>query len=266
MKWILFCFGILLSFSNYSQTNRYTKLTTSTYKGMSYDDYAYLARIKRERMCQNFINEVKRNADHTSTYSYQSSAIYDVKFYEGTLQDDSEVYFSIVRFKTKYGGPSKEYIYQGNVFTEENYRNNYKYSPGKAFYKYIYKYNTFEFCSINESLSQSAIYDQVNNYSSSSYSSTHKYGVTSKPKQQTNTKEKNGKVSLNGWEYFGKYLYKSKTFSYAVIYSDAELNNRLYEVDNDEFVLVVERINKGVFKIWYFGSYGYISASMLKNE
>lgn len=232
---------------------------------MSYDDYAYLAKIKKERMCQKFILEVKRNADHTNTYSGQSSAIYDIKFYEGILEDDSLIYFSIVRFKTKYGGPSKEYIYEGNEYTEKNYASNYRYSAGRAFYNYIYKYNTNDLCSSGQRLSESALYDPINEISRSSntlYNNVRPNYSTPK----TSFENKNGVISLNGWEYNGSYLFKSKTYSFAVIYSDSELKNKLYSVDNNDDILIIKKVNDSVYRIWYLGSFGYISNSMLKKS
>lgn len=264
MKSFLFCLGILLSINNYSQVNRYTNLSTSTYRGSSYEDYAYLARIKRERMCQNFINDVKKNAEHKSTYSYQSTAIYDVKFYEGTLEDDTEVYFSIVRFKNQYGGASKEYIYQVNEFTEKNYASNYRYSAGKAFYNYIYKYNSMDLCSSNKSLSTSALEDPINTYSSSNYKSSSNNQVTYTSKQKNYSEELYGRILVNEWEYQGSYLYIRETLSFAPIYSDKALTKKMYDVDNGDYVLVIKRESKNVRKIWYKGAFGYMAVGMLK--
>jgi hypothetical protein len=110
----------------------------------------YLVRIAKERRCNQFIRSVKNGAELTNKYmNYNSESINNVKFYEGVNTYGNDVYFAIVQFETNNCRPSKEYIYSGNKFTEENYKNNYKVSAGDAFYDYIYKYNTDKECSYN---------------------------------------------------------------------------------------------------------------------
>ena len=150
MKSIIIIIFVTFTISCFSQSKITPTISTSQYNSTSASDMNYLVRIAKERRCNQFIRSVKNGAELTNKYmNYNSESINNVKFYEGVNTYGNDVYFAIVQFETNSGRPSKEYIYSGNKFTEENYKNNYKVSAGDAFYDYIYKYNTDKECSYN---------------------------------------------------------------------------------------------------------------------
>lgn len=71
--------------------------------------------------------------------------------------------------------------------------------------------------------------------------------------------------------YDGKYLFQSKTFSYAPICSDFALEQELYKVPPDEQVYVLEVYNKELYgnervKVYCNGHTGYMDKTMLKDD
>ncbi|NCT09471.1 MAG: DnaJ domain-containing protein [Flavobacteriia bacterium] len=83
-----------------------------------------------------------------------------------------------------------------------------------------------------------------------------------KTKNNENEEENTKNYSI----FKGEFLYKSKTFTYAPIYTDENLKNKIYSVDLEDYVYVIKKQKQGIYKVWYLGSFGYISEGMLKNK
>jgi len=89
---------------------------------------------------------------------------------------------------------------------------------------------------------------------------------TKKTEYKIINNEKKVNENKNYFTYKGKYLYKRKTFTFAPIYNDSNLQNKLYGVESGDYVYVIKKEKKGVYKIWYLGAFGFISEGMLKNK
>lgn len=95
---------------------------------------------KAQTSCEDLIEYVKSKSYGTTYYSYSSSAIEKVTFYD-VMIDYKYYYFAVVCFKQQYSYTCKEYIYHVSSRTKLDYSSNYTKSAGEAFWKYIQPYN-----------------------------------------------------------------------------------------------------------------------------
>ena len=101
--------------------------------------------LNAQMSCSELMEYVKSKSYGTTYYSFDSSAVSQITFYNVTDNNYNAYYFAIVKFTNSY----KEYIYQVNSDTELNYSMNYTESAGKAFWKYIKPYNEILNCAPN---------------------------------------------------------------------------------------------------------------------
>lgn|SRR5690606_10661149 len=159
--------SFLLMFTNllaYSQVNRYTTITPSSYQTT---DYSYMLNQAKEQQnrrssqysvpssrafgqegCGELIESLKEYVEPVVYRSYSSSVISKVSFYDVHLQDGS-YYFAVVCFKSEYSYQCKEYIYMVDSDTKTKYSVSYYSSAGQAFWDYIQPYNMVLECGIN---------------------------------------------------------------------------------------------------------------------
>ena len=148
----------------YSQANRYTNITPSSYQTT---DYSYMLNQAKEQQsrrssqysapsspalgqegCNELIESLKEYVEPVVYRSYSSTAISKVSFYDVHLQDGS-YYFAVVCFKSKYSYQCKEYIYMVASDTKTKYSTSYYSGAGQAFWDYIQPYNMVLECGIS---------------------------------------------------------------------------------------------------------------------
>ena len=63
--------------------------------------------------------------------------------------------------------------------------------------------------------------------------------------------------------YNGSFIYKSKTLSFAQIFKDIELTQRIYMIPLDHYVYVISELNDNKVRVFCNGKFGYMSKLML---
>jgi hypothetical protein len=71
-----------------------------------------------------------------------------------------------------------------------------------------------------------------------------------------------GETKLNA-KYDGEFIYKSKAFSYAQVFKDLDLTERVYMVPPDNYVYIISELTGGKVRVFCNGKYGYMNKSML---
>ena len=64
-------------------------------------------------------------------------------------------------------------------------------------------------------------------------------------------------------KYDGNFLYKSKAFSYAQIFKDIGLTERIYMIPPDHYVYIISELNDNKIRVFCNGKYGYMTKAML---
>mgnify|MGYP001821872403 CR=1 FL=1 len=98
---------------------------------------AVFSSLSAQTSCEALADYVKSEGYGSTYYSYSSSAVSQVTFYEITDSNYKTHYFAMVRFKSAYN----DYLYQVGSNTKFNYSMAYMDSAGKAFWNYIEPYS-----------------------------------------------------------------------------------------------------------------------------
>lgn len=98
----------------------------------------------KAQSCEEVLKFVKSSGYGITYYSYSSTAISQVTFYD-IYENYKTYYFAIVRFNNSY----KEYVYQVGSNTKYNYSINYLDSAGEAFWNFIQPHNKNLGCAPN---------------------------------------------------------------------------------------------------------------------
>lgn len=64
-------------------------------------------------------------------------------------------------------------------------------------------------------------------------------------------------------KYGGSFLYKSKAFSYASVFEDIGLTERIYMVPPNHFVYIISELRDNKVRVFCNGKYGYMDKGML---
>lgn len=64
-------------------------------------------------------------------------------------------------------------------------------------------------------------------------------------------------------QYDGNFIYKSRAFSYAPVFKDIGLTDRIYMVPPDHFVYIIFELNDNKVRVFCNGKYGYMDKGML---
>jgi len=75
--------------------------------------------------------------------------------------------------------------------------------------------------------------------------------------------EQDENTELGNKAYDGEYLYKSKTISYAPIYKDIELTEKIYMVPPNHYVYVLSELSNNKVTVLCNDKFGYMEKSML---